>query len=640
MRGQTVLAGAFLLALNWGSLAQSGGAATGVPQMPPPAGPSAVSAAASTGGQPLHSPAAVDLQTMGRFEAARRRAMLLYEMDTAAWAGTDTLQPALGPLIERLPFDSTGVKYVAWKEGDTWCVLFYYTILSGKRYPMGEVRLGPPLTRTSRAESHLFDLAQKEPLSGPAERLAGVKEKGSELFERALKKPFRPPWNGYEVAEEDGSGWFYAIMGDTSYSTATAGPTFAVHMDAQGGVLEQRQTITTSQAFPLKLRSGQDRWPERPVLSLASPYPEAEDLLFLLLHPALSPLVSVAGSGTFVLRTGEPPEYRGQESPESVVASLGKLPMLPTGSAAPVRQGGTIDRKDPRKKEIDESTRVQGAALYFNAFLQKEARQAVAGSIRCGDLAETLDAVLEPDGSGGWVVFLAAPGSGTPCLAVRPSGPTGPQNAWSFSVLPSPPAVSPRFLPTLALVRAAREEVGEFLGPGAHYYVPFLDSEGAMGQVYAWSSLEREPEAGRSEDAELVGSCVVMVFARTGETFRSVGDVVVDLCTRGWNVTGVPDDLPFGIRSAADPDRGFFGPFDVLRCRLNSWLCPRLMKSGEEWVVVQGDGKYEVLSQRQAKKLKDLPKALYPAKVYENPKLTEFEKKAPTVLRDGEKANP
>ncbi len=576
-------------------------------------------------------------EAVSGMERSLSAARLLYEMDTAGWAGTDMLVPALQVNAGELPGDVRDVRYVVWRDEGRWRIIFYYENYAGDRHPIVSASLDQPLTRSSRGEQHLFDLKKKETLGENAESLANLNRKGASLFDKALGFALAPPFNSYAFKAEDGTFWFYAVAGDENFSDARIGPTYAVHFDRDlEKVLEERRSVTEKQSFPLMVRGGGTSAPGKPVLKLASPYIESEVMLFVMLHPELSPLVAVSPAGTWVLRAGVMPEFRAGEPAESVIASLSKTPSLPGGPPPPISGERSDTPGKAQMEEIRGQIRNRAAAMFFTSYMIREAKKAVAGGVDCPAFPEPHDVLIDVQGDNEFFVYFVPAGSFFPCMAVRPSGHFGPANAWKFEILKNVPAPSKIFRTNLSLVRSARTRVDEFLGPGTHIYFPVLEND-EIGQVYAWSEMTRDAEIGKGQDLWLVGSCVNMVFIGTGGIFSIAGESVIDATTPGWDIRGLKKEGPFGIISAADSDIGYFSEFEILRCRLNGWLCPRLMKSGSEWVVVNRDGSYKFLEKKEAKKIKSLPAEMFPSKIFVNKNLEEYSKGSPSILNVGEK---
>ena len=576
-------------------------------------------------------------EAVSGMERSLSAAKLLYEMDTAGWAGTDMLVSSLQVKAGELPGDARDVRYVVWKDRGLWRIVFYYENYAGDSHPIVSAALDQPLTRSSRGEQHLFDLKKKETLGEDAAPLANLNRKGASLFEKALGFALAPPFNSYAFKAEDGTFWFYAVAGDENFSEARIGPTYAVHFDRDlEKVLEERRSVTEKQAFPLMVMGGGTSAPGKPVLKLASPYVESEVMLFMMLHPELSPVVAVSPAGAWVLRAGVMPEFRAGEPAESVIASLSKTPPLPGGPPPPIsgERSGTPGKA--QMEEIRDQIRNRASAMFFTSYMIREAKKAVAGGVDCPAFPDPHDVLIDVQEDNAFVIYFVPAGSFTPCMAVRPSGPFGPANDWKFEILKNIPAPSKMFKINLSLVRSARTRVDEFLGPGTHIYFPVLEND-EIGQVYAWSEMARDAELGKGQDLWLIGSCVNMLFMGYGGIFSIAGESVIDATTPGWDIRNLNKEGPFGIISAADPDNGYFSEFEVLRCRLNGWLCPRLMKSGSEWVVVNRDGSYKFLDKKEAKKIKSLPTEMFPSTIFVNKNLDEYRKGSPSILDGGEK---
>jgi hypothetical protein len=604
-------------------------------QSVPEARPSKASGGKSSPQEADHGKQHLDLKSMAQMEAAGKRARRLYEMDTVAWTGSDALMPVLMVMRSELPGDIRRFSWVQWKDEGGWTLLFFYALDSGETHPVASVHLSPPLTRQSRGPVKTYKISNKDPMPGDSAKLAAVAVRGSALFEKATGLPLRPPLNHYTVLEPDGTGWFYVVSGDAADGIANAGPTFAVHLDASAEkVLEQRQSMRTGQTYRYELASGQNRLPGKPALVLDSPLPEPEDLLFLLLHPDLSPLIAETPSGNFVLRAGTLPEFRGAQSVDSIRDDLASTPPLPAGPPVAVKEAPHPKDKPKLLEEANQAVQERARDMYVTAYLVREARRRIAGSAACFP-ANSLTAVVDIPTKDEWYVDVdfVSPGSEVPCLAVRASIEKGRGGYWTFEIPAVPPPTGEHFTERLAMVRAAKEQVGAFLGPGSHYFMPQIVEDGKSGMVFAWSEMGRALKTYNNEDRYLVGSLVVLNLAKWGESFKDIGDFVLSADLEGWDTRGVPKDMPLGIRSA---ERGYPGEAAMLRCKLNPWLLPRLIRNGGNAYLVQKDGTYKKLKKREAARLEDLPEALFPKIVYKNEDLLKFWRESPSAVNRSE----
>jgi hypothetical protein len=567
--------------------------------------------------------AALTSQQSAEMAASLQRARLLYEMEAVRRAGSEALAPAIQRAGSSIPSDAHDLESVIWKDGEVWRMASFYKAASGECYPIAAATIPPPVYPGCKVEVSHADLNARKPLEDPARVLALSLLAAKATVQEREGKNAALLSRMHAVRETGGEVTCYLLPADGSPGVYRPSPSGHIRVGAQAmKVLETRITHAEAPVFREGLQPGEMSLPQKPEWKLTTTLPQAEDLLFLMLHPALSPLVAASPAGGFLLKAGLLPEFLPPGSPR-----VSTSPDAGAGSGSWSVPVVKSDKKDmPLKKdELLEMTRSRAAFLFFFSWHAREARKLMAGSTDCPAFPETPDLVLDVPQEGPFkdqaVIYFVKAGEQAPCAAVVAKQQV---RGWHYERAVSVPPVPAAFQDQLGIIRAARKEVEGLLGPGCHYFAVQPGPEPNSGMVFAWSEIERQIEPGYPEDTFLIGSyATVMMLGGSGQ-YHSVGDFVLEPATRGWKVREVHKEAPLGIQSAADPKEAFFGEFEILRCRLSPWLCPRLIASDGTFYLVQGDGSYRELTKGEAKKVASLDPAYYPKVIYENKPLAEF----------------
>lgn len=290
--------------------------------------------------------------------------------------------------------------------------------------------------------------------------------------------------------------------------------------------------------------------------------------------------------------------------------------------------------------EMLDSVRDRATYLNGSAGLIREARAAVAGMPACPGSASDMDCLVDAPEDGIRRIFCFKKGSAQPCATVEGRS-ARPGKAWEFKVLAENPPLPQAAPSLLGMIRAVRKEVDRLLGPGVHVYVPLPLQEGDYTLIYGWAESQRFKADPEREDGLLVGSMVLVGVVPLIEKY-SVQDIfILESGTLSWNVGGVKRKAPFGIRSAQVFEAlGIPTECDFLRCKTNQDLCPRLFKGQKGCFLVQGDGSWRKLSDKEAAKVSELDPGLLPKPYYRNEDLETLRDHRRFVRPPGEAAPP